>query len=320
MKKILFTECAFKDTDIEKLGSQGIEIKKERGNLSEEELIAALHDCQGYIIGGADKATRNVIKNTNLEIIVFYGTGYENYVDVKAAIEKGIVVANTPKANAYTVAEHTIALILDAVKGTTWLNNSTKNSEWNRRITWNLQGKTLGIVGMGTIGSYVASILHHGFGMEVIYTSRNRKKLVEAEIGAKKVELEELFSESDVITIHSAYNEALVNMIGNKEFDLMKKHAVLVNAARAELVDPKALRVALENDVFATAAFDAYYKEPVPKLGKDEWGLLSLPDKKFIITPHTAYGSEEAFQNMNDMVIKNLKTFFAGEEVPYKVD
>jgi len=320
MKKVLFTNCSFKDSDIEKLKFQKIEIRKEKGDLSENELIAALQDCQGYVIGGADKATRNVIEKTNLKIINFYGTGYENYVNVKVASEKDIVVANTPKANAYTVAEHSVALILDAVKGTTWLNNSTKKGGWNRRITWNLQGKTLGVIGMGTIGSHVATILHNGFGMNVIYTSRSQKNQVEKEMGAKKVSLEDLFSESDVITIHSAYNEKLVNKIGKEQFSVMKKHAVLVNAARAELVDPVSLKESLENNVFATAAFDAYYKEPAPELESDEWRLLSLPDRKFIITPHTAYGSKEAFENMNNMVIENLTNFFEGKDVPYKVN
>jgi phosphoglycerate dehydrogenase-like enzyme len=109
-------------------------------------------------------------------------------------------------------------------------------------------------------------------------------------------------------------------MIGERQFNLMKKNAVLIDSTRAEIVDPKALKEALENGKLATAALDSYYKEPVPMKENDSWGLLSLSDTKFIITPHTGYGSEEAFRNMNNMVIANLTAFSEGKKVPYSVN
>lgn len=319
MIKALFTECLFSDKDIKTLLEAGVEIKKAPGYLGEEKLIEELQDCEIYIIGGADKASEKVINSTNLKLINFYGTGYENYVDMEAAKKKGILVCNTPKANAYTVAEHAVALLLDAVKQITWLNNTTKQGEWNRRDTWTLEGKTLGVVGMGTIGGYIAGIMHRAFKMDVLYVSRDSKTELEKEIGAKKVNLEVLMKESDAVVITASYSPETVNMLGEKELSLMKSHSVLVCTSRAELVNPEALKKALDSNKFALAAFDSYYKEPVPTKKDDTWGLLSLPDNKFIITPHTAYGSKEAKENMNAMVIENIVSFLKTKSPTYLV-
>lgn len=319
MIKALFTECLFSDADLESLKKLGVEIIKAPGYLGEEKLIESLQDCAVYIIGGADKASAKVINSTNLKLIVFYGTGYENYVDMAAAKEKGILVCNTPKANAYTVAEHAVALMLDAVKQISYLNTTTKSGQWLRRDTWNLQDRTLGVVGLGTIGGLVAGIMHRAFGMKVQYVSRSHKPELEKELGAKKVTLAKLMATSDVVSIHASYSAEAVNMIGESEFSSMQSHAVLVCTSRAELVDPVALKKALDENKFAVAAFDSYYKEPVPTKDNDTWGLLSLPDNKFIITPHTAYGSKEAKANMNAMVVENIKSFISIGKPTYRV-
>ena len=100
----------------------------------------------------------------------------------------------------------------------------------------------------------------------------------------------------------------------------MKPHAVLINCARAELIDGNALFKALKKGNLALASFDTYYKEPAPKKVDDKWGLLSLPDDMFIITPHTAYNTKEAFEAMNNMVTENLSAFLEGKKVPYRVN
>lgn len=319
MKKALFTECLFSDVDIASLSQSGIEVVKAPGYLGEEKLIESLRDCSIYIIGGADKASAKVIESTNLELIVFYGTGYENYVDMSAAAKKGIKVCNTPKANAYTVAEHAVALILDAVKNISYLNTTTKSGLWLRRDTWTLEGKTLGIIGLGTIGGYVAGIMHRAFNMQIQYFSRQPKPDLEKTLGAKKVDLPTLMSTSDVVSLHASYSADAVNMIGESELSAMQPHTVLVCTSRAELVDPVALKKALQENKFSAAAFDCYYQEPVPDKSVDTWGLLSLPDNKFIITPHTAYGSKEAKANMNAMVIENIRSFLVNGKPKYRV-
>lgn len=320
MKKVLFTQCTFSDEEINNLKKNGIEIIKAPGDLSEKELINKLQGCWGYICGGSDKATNNVIANTSLQLIIFYGTGYENHIEVNVATAKDIVVANTPKANAYTVAEYTVAHILNAVKRITESNNKTKKGLWDRNRSWLLKDKTLGIIGLGTIGTYVAEIMKNAFDMDILYASRTKKEEAEGKLKAKKVSLSELMKRSDVVTIHASYSKEAENMIGVKELSLMKPNAVLINCARAELVDGKALLKALKKGSLALAAFDTYYKEPAPKKINDKWGLLSLPDNKFIITPHTAYNTKEAFEAMNNMVVENLTAFLNGKNVPYKVN
>jgi len=319
MKKALFTECLFTESDIESLRGAGVEVIKGSSSMGEDKLIEELQGCSIFIIGGADKASEKVINSTNLELIIFYGTGYENYVDMEAANKKGVLVCNTPKANAYTVAEHAVALILDAVKQITYLNNSVKSGLWQRRDTWTLEGKTLGIVGMGTIGGYIAGIMSRAFKMKILYVSRENKVEYEKEFGATKVDLQTLMSSSDVVSVNASYSDQTVNMIGERELFGMKPESVLVCTSRAELVNPEALKKALDMNKLSVAAFDSYYQEPAPTKEKDTWGLLSLPDNKFIITPQTAYGSKEAKENMNSMVIENIKSFLESNQPKYKV-
>lgn len=320
MIKILFTNCSFNDEEINKLKTNNIEIIAGKSDLKEDELIEALKDCDGYVIGGTDRATKKVIDATNLKLIIFYGAGYQDYVDLPSAALKSIPVANTPKANSYTVAEHTVAMILEGVKNITWLNNTTKQGNWFRRRTWNLQDKTLGIVGMGTIGTHVATIMKNAFNMKILYVSRTPKADVEKLLGAKKVALEELMTQSDVVSIHAALNDETTNLIDEKQLNMLQKHAVLVNMARAKIVNGQALKRALDEGKLAKAVFDAYYEEPSPKKENDKLGLLSLDDDKFVITPHTAYNTKEAFENMNNMVIENLIAFVNNKQLPYKVN
>lgn len=319
MKKVVFTGNTFSDGKIKELAKEGLEIIPKPLDLTEDQVIEALQGAEGYICGGEEIATKKVLQAAKeLKIFAFLGAGYERYVDVEAAKELGIVITNTPEANSLTVAEHSVALIMDAIKGITWLNNDTKKRKWQKRQTWNLSGKTIGIIGMGAIGSRVARILHNGFGAQVLYVSRNAKPEIEKELSAKKVELQELLRKSDVVSIHTSYNNDTIGLIGEKELSLMKSEAVLVNAARAEVVDGHALYKALSNDVIASAAYDVYYKEPVPEK-EDEYKLLSLPDKKFIITPHTGYSSAEALRKMEDMVLESIKAALEGSEVPNRV-
>ena len=320
MHKVLFTNNSFNKEETEKLRDNGVEIISAGETLKELELIESLKGCDGYVIGGTDRATKNVIESTELKCIVFYGAGYQDFIDIPTANAKSIVVGNTPKANSYTVAEHTVALILEGVKNITWLNNTTKAGNWFRRRTWNLQGKTLGIIGMGTIGTYVATIMKNAFNVNVIYVSRTPKPDVEKTLGAKKVTLEELLKTSDIVSIHASLNDETNNMIDTDQLKVMQPHAILLNMARAKMVNGVALKNALEKGQLAKAIFDGYYQEPVPTKEEDTIGLLALGDDKFIITPHTAYNTKEAFDNMNRMVIENLIAFSKGERLPYQVN
>lgn len=321
MIKVLFTGCTFSKNKIEELKSKGFEIISERLDLTEKGLIKALEDCEGYILGGEEIATKKVIESSpDLKIIAFYGAGYEKYIDMKVASDKKIIVTNTPKANSYTTAEHTVALILDAVKQITYLNNLTKKGGWLKRQAWNLRDKNLGILGMGAVGTNVARIMHNGFGMNIFYVSLHKHSDVEKELNAKEISLVDLLKKSDVVSIHAVYNESTRGLVGKKQLELMKSTSILINTARAEIVDAKALYQVLEDQKILSAAFDLYYQEPVPTPSEDIYNLLNLPDNRFILTPHTAYDSKEAVEAMNDMVIESIMAYLKGEEPKYIVN
>lgn len=271
-------------------------------------------------MGGAEIATSKVIESSkNLKYISFMGTGYEKHLDVGAARSKGIVVTYTPGANAYTVAEYTVALILDAVKKVTYSNNLLKSGKWELTEVWNLQRKTLGIIGMGNIGGEVARIMHNGFDMDIIYFNKTDRKDLENELKAKKLELDELLQQSDVISVNITLTPETKGLLGKAQFGLMKKGTILVNTCRAEVVDPQALKEALVSGKVATYAMDGFYKEPLKNLADDENGLLALSDNRVIITPHTAYNSTDAIKKMEEMLIESLLSFMAGKEVSNQI-
>jgi D-3-phosphoglycerate dehydrogenase / 2-oxoglutarate reductase len=315
-RTILFTGNVLPEIYKSKLENLGYRVVIDRPDLSESELITALSGVDAYIIGGSEIATRKVIESADkLKIVCFFGVGYESYIDVQAATEKGIAVTNTPGANAQSVAEVTVALMLDTVKRTTFLIETTKQGQWRERKSWNLEGKTLGIIGFGAIGKRVAKIAHHGFGMRILYHSRERKLQDEAAVAAEFVDLETLLKESDVVSLHASSNPQTIGLLGLKELALMKRSAVLVNCSRAELVDPSALCQSLITRQIACAAFDGYYTEPMSGTASDKHGLFVLGNDLFLVSPHTAYFTEDATEQMAKINTESIVDLFEGRPV-----
>lgn len=301
---ILYTGGSLPSADVEKLERRGYRVKIERPDLTDDQLIAALQDVDAYILGGYETASRRIIESApRLKVIAFYGVGYESYVDATAATEMGVAVTNTPAANAQSVAELTIALALGAARKLIHLVDRTRNGEWMELRGWNLSGKTLGIVGAGSIGTRVARIAHSGFGMNILYSGPRRKPDFEREFQARHVELDELLQASDVVSLHLNWTPERRSFIGAREIGLMKENAILVNTARAALVDPHALREALSESRIGAAAFDGYFQEPVPAPEADEFGLLSMSNELMIVSPHTGWNTEDAIRAMTDLSV-----------------
>ena len=310
--KVLFTGCTFNEAKLNELKEQGIEVSSGRMDYSEDELTNILKDYDCYINGGDEICTRRVIENNkHLKLISFMGTGYQKYIDVDAAKENGIPVSYTPSANAKAVAEYTIALMLDAVKKITFSNNEIRNKKWNKYKTFNLEGKTLGIVGMGTIGSYIAKILCDGFGMKLIYNSRESKPSIDEKYNTKMVSLNELFKEADIVSVNATYTLDNANMISKEQFNLSKEGLIFVNTARPELVNKEDLYNAIINNKLGFAAMDGFYTEPMDY--NDEF--LKLSCDKFIVTPHNAYNSKDAVIEMERMLIESLTDVINGVEI-----
>jgi len=290
----------------------GLHVVNPTEHLSGDALVHALEDAQGYLLAGDEIATREVLARCEqLRLLAFLGTGYGSFVDADAATELGIAITNTPGANTTSVAELTVAHVLNARRRVTDLNNLTKQGQFPRTMTTDLHGATVGVVGMGAIGSAIARILVDGFGMSLVYHSRERKPRIEDALGAKSVPLNQLLAASDVVVLAAATTPETIGLVGADQLNRMRPDAILINTARAVLVDGHALSRALREDVIATAAFDGYYVEPVPTPECDEYRLLSLPDAKFTLTPHTGALTISANDRMCAMAVASVRSFFA---------
>ncbi len=304
--KVLFTGCTFNEEKIAELKAKDIEIIKGRMDYTESELCEQLKDVDCYINGGDEICTEKVIQeNTHLKLISFMGTGYQKYIDVETANYYNIPVSYTPSANAKAVAEYTVALILDCVKKITYSNNKVKNKEWEKIKTFNLENKTLGIIGMGAIGKHMAKILCDGFGMNLIYNSNTEKIDNNNKYNTKMFTLNEVFEKADIISVNATCTLDNINMINKEQLNLMKQDAVIVNTARQELINKEDLYEAIKSNKIKSIGMDGFYMEPITKENDDEY--LKLDDSKFIITPHNAYNSRDAVLEMERMLIESLE-------------
>lgn len=228
-----------------------------------------------------------------------------------------IPVTYTPSANAKSVAEYTVALILDCVKKITFSNNQVKNKIWEKTKTFNLENKVLGIVGMGAIGTHIAKIMCDGFGMKLVYNSKNPKSNIDTKYSIKMMTLNEVFQKADVISVNATYTEENRNMISKEQLSLMKENAILINTARQELINKEELYEIIKNNKINSVAIDGYYTEPITADMSEDYLLLN--DNRFIITPHNAYNSEDAVYEMERMLIESLEDVLNKREIRNKV-
>jgi len=312
MKKILITGPSPSDEMKTFMKNKGYEILSP-GVLSEDEIIDALAGVDAYIPGGEEVVTEKIIASAKktLKVISFDGVGYGYYVDVPAAKKHNIAVTYVPHANSLSVAEFTVALILTLMKKIIIMNNETKSGLWHKYISQDLSDKTIGIVGMGSIGRLVAKKMYYGFGCKILYYSRTRESDIEQELDAKFVELHELCRLSDVITLHLPFTSETQYIIDEKCIDCMNRDTVLINTSRAELVSPIALRDALVSSKINAAAFDCYYSGKVPSdPSEDPFGLMNLPDDTFILTPHAAYNTVRSNREVGKIALQNIVDIF----------
>lgn len=246
-------------------------------------------------------------------MIQYFGIAYQNCVDVEAATKYKKLVLNTPKVNSYSVAEFTLGLLFTLNQKLLQHEEDSKNGKWEERMFFDLQNKTIGIIGLGHIGIPFAEILYNGFHTKILYYDIEDKEKVAASFSGESVSLERLFRESDVVSLHLPLTNETRNLIGKKELSLMKRSAYFINTARAEIVNAEDLYEVLHNDLIAGCAFDGFYSEPVD-YNSPEAKLLTLPTGKFFLTPHTGYNAREATDRLKAMSISNLDKVFHAEE------
>lgn len=300
MKKILIADPMDPDA-LEKLQAvPGLDIVVKTG-LDESELIKTVPGFQGMVVRSATKVTKNVIDAMDtMEIIVRAGIGLDN-IDLEAARNHGVQVANTPCATTYTVAEHTFGMMLGAVRQHGPANLSMKAHKWEKKKFkgTELYEKTLGIIGSGRIGLDVARRAI-AFGMKVVVYDIVD---VNTDLAVKQVSLDELLAQADIISLHLPLTDGTRHMISDKQFDNMKDGVVIVNAARGGVVDEAALLKALESGKVRAAAIDVYEKEPT-----DNFALVDHPNVTAL--PHIGAAAGEGQKRAGFEVVSILKEFF----------
>jgi glycerate dehydrogenase len=247
----------------------------------------------------------------HLKLIMVSATGY-NIINTVAAKKHNITVCNVPGYGTDSVAQHTIAMLLELANGVGTHSDAVANGNWAKAKDWcftvspiiELAGKTLGIVGLGNIGKKVAEIAK-ALGMNILYHSKSDKNLDFAQYS----ELENLIKTSDFISLHCPANEQTMKMVNADFLEKMKKSAFLINTSRGQLIDEQALADALNKNQIAGAALDVLTQEP-PKADNP---LLSA--QNCLITPHNAWISLEARQRIMNILEENLKAFIAGNPI-----
>ena len=243
---------------------------------------------------------------SKLCIISFSGTDPRKFVDLPLATNKGIVVSNTPHYGDSAVAEHTLALILCCAKRLTRFNNLMHQGVWDQGgYNLELQGKTLGLVGLGGIGTEVAR-LAKAFGMVVLCWTRNPTLKRAHKHNVQFVTLEELFEHSDIVTVHIPQMPETERIITQKLLGLLKPGAIFVNTARGELVDNQALVKLLKNGNLGAVGLDVHDIEPIEK-DNPFAGIENA-----VLTPHMAFNTASANDNMFKIHVENLLGFFSG--------
>jgi glyoxylate reductase len=312
--KIVITGMTSEARDRKYLEELGFEVVYEPEDITEHELAEVLADATGYILGGNEYVSRRILATAKkLKCISFIGVGYESFIDVDAASKLGISITNTPGASANSVAETAIGHML-ALNGTfTAQNNARKHGgDYIAPKRRDLQSLCLGIVGLGHIGTAVARKARLGLGMKVVYFNRTRRQELEAELSIAYSPFEQLLSQIDVLMPLIAMTPDTKYKIGEKELKLLNPGAMLVNVARPELVEPNALLDVLTTGHLKSASFDIYYQEPAPKPDEDEFGLLSLPDHRFVLTERSASRSFESRELESKMACEALVNTLSG--------
>jgi len=287
-----------------------IEIVRYDRQETAQPLEEIIRDIDGVMVGLAIFDEKVINSAPDLKILAKHGVGYDN-VDVAAASRRKIPVAVTPYANSTSVAEYTVGSIITLNKKIFTSNTALKNGTYQgfKQVTGNdIWGKTLGVIGIGRIGSAVVRMCRLGFNMDVIAYDPYASDAYANSVGARRVEsLETLLRDSDIVSVHCPLNPETKDIIGEKEFKLMKDSAYLINSARGGLVNEAALLDALNNGWIKGVALDVLEKEP-----PDPENEL-LNHEKAIVTPHTAANTDESMSVMATMAAEEIIRTLNGE-------
>jgi D-3-phosphoglycerate dehydrogenase len=294
----------------DKISARGVQLLKEQPGwnvvlTTKDNLVAEIADAQALIVRSATKVTAELLaKAPNLRCVGRAGVGVDN-IDLEAATKRGIIVMSTPGGNAVSVAEHTFALMLSLARQVPRLDKAFHEGRWEKSSAAGMEmsGKTLGLIGLGRIGSEVA-MRAEAFDMRVLGYDPYISEAAAKEFSVELVPLDRLLAESDFVSLHTALSPATQNLINAQTLAKMKKGAFIINAARGELIEEAALADALKSGHIGGAGLDVFAVEP-PKNSP----LVGLPN--VIATPHIAGSTTEAQEEVGTQVAVQVKDYLA---------
>ena len=287
-------------------GMGSVSVHTERGADQEAELIRRIGDAEVAInIRAHARFTDRVLAGCpRLRLISIWGTGTDN-VDLAACGKRGVAVTNTPGVNAHAVAEHTLALMLAVARRIPAMDRDTRAGQWPRGQLTQLEGRTVGLIGLGAIGRRVAQLLAP-FGTRLLATTYGPDSGRAAAAGTRHVPVEALLQEADIVSLHLRLSPDTQGYVGRQRLGLMKPTAILINTARGGLVDKAALVDALRAGRIAGAGLDVFHEEPIPA-GDPILGLANV-----VLTPHNGGNTREVIDAGLLRAVENVEHFLAG--------
>ncbi|MCC3648605.1 C-terminal binding protein [Cytobacillus oceanisediminis] len=313
--KVLLTDYEFENLKYEEdvFKESGLDIEFVKAQCKTEDEVAEQAKHADAILNQYAPISSRVIESLeNAKVISRYGVGV-NTIDLDAANEKGITVANVPDYGMEEVSNHALALLLSWARKVTLLNNEVKKGNWDFKACvpiHRFNNQTVGVLGFGRIPRrFIEKVKPLGFKLAAYDPFVSAEDMASA--GVQKMELDEIISEADYLSVHVPLIKDTFHLLNADRFSQMKKNAVIINTARGPIIDEKALIEALENGIIAGAALDVAEEEPI----SIDSPLLHMDN--VIITPHSAWYSEEAMVELRQKAAKNIVQVLKGEKTPY---
>ncbi|KAF0818946.1 D-3-phosphoglycerate dehydrogenase [Bacillus sp. ZZV12-4809] len=313
--KVLITDFEFENLKYEEavFTESGLNIEFVKAQCKTEDEVIAQAKHADALLNQYAPISRRVIESLgNARVISRYGVGV-NTIDLDAANEKGIIVANVPDYGMEEVSNHALALLLSWARKVSLLNNEVKKGNWDFKACvpiHRFNNQTVGVLGFGRIPRrFIEKVKPLGFKLAAYDPFVSEEDMASA--GVRKMELEEIIREADYLSVHVPLIKDTFHLLNADRFSQMKKNAVIINTARGPIIDEKALIEALEKAIIAGAALDVTEDEPI----SIDSPLLHMDN--VIITPHSAWYSEEAMVELRQKAAKNIVQVLKGEKTPY---
>jgi D-3-phosphoglycerate dehydrogenase / 2-oxoglutarate reductase len=312
---VLLTDYEFDNLKYEEdvFAESGLEIEFIKAQCKTEEQVIEQARQADAILNQYAPISRGVIESLeNARVISRYGVGI-NTIDLEAATEKGITVANVPDYGMEEVSNHTLALLLSWARKVPLLNNEVKKGNWDFKACvpiHRFNEQTIGVLGFGRIPRrFIEKVKPLGFKLAAYDPFVSAEDM--AAVRVRKMELDEIIREADFLSVHVPLVKDTFHLLNAERFSQMKKNAVIINTARGPIIDEKALIEALETGIIAGAAIDVTEEEPI----SIDSPLLNM--ENVIITPHSAWYSEEAMVELRQKAARNIVQVLKGEKTPY---